>query len=283
LSTYVFEHGRLPRAGEKRQPWTYRGWLLPYLVGCHSAGLCENRWGYQFEALNAGKLPDSEIPQIHFGDSAHPGAMKEVLKWVDIVGRDEGGWSSYLRLIDWLCFGLGIGDEVKLQEKTQDALYRGVNLAPILEHPYDYFGTIMSEHKGSGRWNPSGFYPTPHSVCELMTRTTFGGDDARKLTVCDPCVGTGRMLLHASNRSVNLYGMDIDWTCVQICKMNGAFYAPWMTWPLSARILGVPVPAPPPTPLRIANDPVLVLPDPEPILQRRRRIDSKQGNLFEGL
>ena len=60
---------------------------------------------------------------------------------------------------------------------------------------------------------PYGFYPTPHQICEFMTRMTFGeGVDHRKETVLDPCVGTGRFLLHAGNHSLRLYGMDIGAT-----------------------------------------------------------------------
>lgn len=46
------------------------------------------------------------------------------------------------------------------------------------------------------------------------------------------------MLLHASNISMNLYGQDIDPLAVAMCKINGALYAPWMSFPLPEAILG---------------------------------------------
>ncbi len=49
---------------------------------------------------------------------------------------------------------------------------------------------------------------------------------------------SGRMLLHASNYSLNLWGQDIDPLAVAMCKINGALYAPWLTFPLPASILG---------------------------------------------
>jgi N-6 DNA methylase len=106
--------------------------------------------------------------------------------------------------------------------------------------PADYFGDVMCELKG--RRNRTGFYPTPHSVCEMMARMTFfdagrdGAVDLRKATVCDPCVGTGRMLLHAANYSLRLYGQDIDPRVVQACLINGALYAPWIAWPFDENI-----------------------------------------------
>ena len=39
-------------------------------------------------------------------------------------------------------------------------------------------------------------------------------------TVNDPCVGSGRLLLHASNISLRLYGQDIDPLAVAMCKIN---------------------------------------------------------------
>lgn len=56
--------------------------------------------------------------------------------------------------------------------------------------------------------------------------------DARILTVCDPCVGTGRLLLHASNHSLRLYGMEIDPTLCLATLVNGYLFAPWLARPL---------------------------------------------------
>src|SRR5262249_50434974 len=101
-------------------------------------------------------------------------------------------------------------------------------------------------------WNPTGFYPTPHNVVELMVRLTMNaskeaGGDARLRPTCDPCVGSGRMLLHASNLSLALSGQDIDPLAVVMCKLNGVLYAPWIAFPLPASLLGIPHEARPAT------------------------------------
>ena len=46
-------------------------------------------------------------------------------------------------------------------------------------------------------------------------------------SVCDPCVGSGRLLMAASGFSLHLYGMDIDFTILQVCKTNMWMYVPW--------------------------------------------------------
>jgi hypothetical protein len=231
----------------------------------------------------AGKLL-GPIPRITFHDGAHGSkAQKSIEKWVTVIDRNDGaGWDSFTQLVDWLGFALGISDKpAKLNDRTNEALYREVNIGDLLLHPYDHLGAFIAERKGNGRWNPTGFYPTPHAVVEMMTRMTFLDDTPLTAKVCDPCLGTGRMLLHASNYSLCLYGMDIDWSVLQVAKINGALYAPWMIWPLPAEVLGVTraeLPPPPPQPL--PNDTVPRTPEEK---GRRRRLDSRQGNLFEGL
>ena len=60
---------------------------------------------------------------------------------------------------------------------------------------------------------------------------TLGDGDARTKTVMDPCVGTGRMLLAASNHSYRLYGCDINPTVIKATLINGFLYAPWLVRP----------------------------------------------------
>ena len=49
-------------------------------------------------------------------------------------------------------------------------------------------------------------------------------ENDKKKSVCDPCVGSGRLLMAASNYS---YGMDIDPSIIKICKVNMWQYVPW--------------------------------------------------------
>ncbi len=100
----------------------------------------------------------------------------------------------------------------------------------MLLWPHDYFGDLLCE---SSYGKQQGFYPTPHHICEFMTQMVCDEKlDIRTETVLDPCVGTGRMLLHASNHSLRLFGMDIDSTLCKATLVNGYCYAPWMVRPI---------------------------------------------------
>jgi len=234
-----------------------------------------DRWGYHLCTLQAGKLLDEPIPQISFG-SPNNKVFSHLHDWSRLIGWDCGGWSDFRTLLDWLCWGLALSKELpRLSEEVNEKLYRQVNLTPMLEHPYDYLGQHVANSKARG-WNPTGFYPTPHPVVELMVRMTMhdskqDGRDPRSLSVCDPCVGSGRMLLHASNFSLNLFGQDIDPLAVAMCKINGALYAPWMAFPLPESILGTQV-KPPPASLHI--------PDPPEVVPVFRVDDRGEGLLF---
>jgi len=281
IVAFIAENSRFPHLGDPVNPWDYRGWLLPYVFNVPACVKdLPDRWDYLQRTVAAGKLLDEPIPRITFLDSyERSDTMKQVMKWIDLVDRYEGGWSSFLRLIEWLAWALGVSKyQPKMREGADEALYRAINIIPLLQNPSDYFGAILAEHRGGGKtWNPNAFYPTPHNVCEMMAQMLIGADegDLRKANVCDPCVGTGRMLLHASNFSMCLYGMDIDQTVCTISKINGVLYAPWMVVPLPAAIIGHPVPAPPPAPLPLPHEQ-----QPEPGTEVFRCDDKGQGMLF---
>ena len=211
----------------------------------HVEGVLD-RWGYLLRTLDAGKLLDEPIPRIEFWQPDRQ-VYSALEKWVQVPGWDMGGWSDFRKLLDWLSWGLGLcGEMPELEEAKAERLYRDVNLVPMLESPYDYFGAWISERK-TPHFNPNAFYPTPHCICEMMVAMMGHDDgDCRSKTVCDPCVGSGRMLLHASNHSLRLYGQDIDPLVVAVCKINMALYAPWGAFPVPESYFGAAAPLPVP-------------------------------------
>jgi hypothetical protein len=247
---FVLENGRLPQLGrDPVPPWRYRGWQLYYAQAADMTPIGSGRWRWYLDAFERRRLPDTPIPRIEF-DSVHHGGsagLKMIEKAVDILFEDTGSWTALPRLVDWLSYSFGLVNEEPrgLSDKVQEKLYRHWNLEPLIKHPADYFGNLICEYKGGGWRNKSGFYPTPHAVVECMTRMVMAdmparmpdGRDPRIATVCDPCVGTGRMLMHASNYSLCLYGQDIDPLVCAVTKINGALYVPWMTFPFAQAVL----------------------------------------------
>lgn len=206
---------------------TEKGWLLPYLIQIDV--MFSKRWVYWGETLIEKKILDCQIPQIQF--SSPDKNASDNLK--DCLNKFSHTGVYFSDFLDWLLWGFGEAKErANINSDVNEYWYRTFNMGILLQKPWDYLGDIMSEKK-QGYWNnPNAFYPTPHPIVEMMCQMTMKNGEAEKLkTVNDPCVGTGRMLLHASNFSLCLSGNDIDINCVKICKINGFLYVPWMVSP----------------------------------------------------
>ncbi len=75
-----------------------------------------------------------------------------------------------------------------------------------------------------------GQFFTPRPVCQLLARMQLEGatphEDGSPITIYDPCVGSGGMLLAAAEVAeelgleVELHGSDIDPVCVQMSRLN---------------------------------------------------------------
>jgi hypothetical protein len=249
------------QAGEKTwddytfEERTCKGWLTPFLYEIES--MFWGRWDYWARTIEAGELLDEPIPKIQFMLDGHytaehkdkagigPGrSTKDAEKMLSNCLDHYRAYTVSARLSDfleWLLWGFGDTDQedrpYRVDEKLNEHWYRTFNLGPMIKFPKDYFGDIYAEERNPDSNRRSGFFPTPHNVVEMMVRMTMEGDkghdgmDPRTMSVCEPCAGTGRMLMHASNYSVNLWGTDIDRTCVMACKVNGYLYIPWMVRP----------------------------------------------------
>jgi hypothetical protein len=221
------------------------GWLLQYLLPLES--MLHGRWEYWTRCqMSPGRLPDEPIPVIDFGGNGDEAKaartmLETALGSITQSGGSNGwmGWSgsqNVAYLLDWLLFGFGHNGQKELPEEPRGCegasmrLYQLFDLSPLLLWPYDHWAELLAEVKhGQG----SGFFPTPHHVVEVMTRMTMSQGDHRMETVCDCCLGTGRMLLHASNYSLRLYGQDIDTTVLKGALVNGYLYAPWLVKPIA--------------------------------------------------
>jgi len=229
---------RKPRADFQFKKPLHHGWLLPYLLDADL--FLWQRWHHWYLLHEAGRLI-GDIPQIAWSSEHRGPAFKMLERCLNCITTygDWQGWSSHKHFdffMDWLLFGFG--DQAHKEEPKESSdqagasarLYQVFNLETMLAYPGDYFGDILAENK-HGR--SQGFFPTPMELAEMMTQMQMDtGEDMRAKTVCDPCVGTGRMILAASNFSYRLFCQDISLTVLKACKVNGWLYAPWLVRPL---------------------------------------------------
>nr|WP_309688258.1 hypothetical protein [Armatimonas sp.] len=214
------------------------GWLLPYLL--EGDDLTWRRWEWWGQQMALGTIgEDDPIPEIDFEQSAHPQTRRMLEQCLDAI-PSHGAWNTwggsqyFDYFLDWLLYGLGHKGQTEPPREPEkgasDRLYQLFQLTAMQLWPYDYFGDLLAD-VGFGK--AAGFYPTPMGLCDIMARMNFASvGDARLQTFLDPCIGTGRMALLASNHVLRLYGQDINGTMVKATLVNAAIFAPWMFRPL---------------------------------------------------
>lgn len=157
------------------------------------------------------------------------------------------------------------------QEKLAEAfaeLVRALQHEQSMHGPTDILGQVFhalelhSKYKGQ-------FFTPPH-VCELMGMMTLNGDNLTQtiekkgyITVCEPCIGSGGMILGAAKAMANqklnyqtqmlVTGIDIDIKCVQMAYLqlsllgipaviihgNSLTDEEWSRWYTPAYIIGL--------------------------------------------
>jgi hypothetical protein len=218
------------------------GWLIPYLIKIDE--LTWGRWDYWARTSVAGKLLDEPIPEVEFLDTPDPGTKLMIEGCLNNIqpGTNYQGWSGWERfnyMLDWLLFGFGyVGQKEAPREPAgaqgaSNRLYQMFVLDALMLYPADYWGDLLAESK-HGQHN--GFYPTPMNVVQLMFRMQMEdleAEDLRTKTIYDPCLGTGRFLMLASNYSLRCYGQDIDLTVLKAAVVNFFIYCPWIVKPFA--------------------------------------------------
>lgn len=237
------------------------GWFRPYLIEIDA--LLWRRWAWWLDRLEAGTLgepQDHPIPQVPFAMSGVPGErpyerlLMERCPDSAIVGmlrenlgtRDEARahvervfgkamFQYFARasdLLEWWLWGFGSPRATKrpaIPEGAAITMYHELEMHRLVANPSDWGALIYRlENKKGAAW-----FPTPLSITNCMVQMTFSdadrdGVDSRLMSVCDPCAGTGVMLLAASNYSVRLSGVDIDWSMVVATEWAAWLFMPWM-------------------------------------------------------
>jgi hypothetical protein len=189
-----------------------------------------SRWDYWLKTVEAGEVLDEPIPQIEWSGFGHAEAKKNLTTCID-YGFYHLSRQSFTLFVEWLLFGFGAPSQKEMprqiEPETNAFWYQTFNLGLFLKHPHDYLGEYAAELYGKGHHNPTAYFPTPMTVSMLMVKMLFGEGDKKTASVCDPCVGSGRLLMAASNYSLNLYGVDIDANILKVCQVNMWMYVPW--------------------------------------------------------
>lgn len=179
----------------------------------------------------------------------HPQA-RELCSDLDTVAR-RSGVSRDVAFEDWLLAMVCALSAGQLEDQYMDMIQRhaegakgkcgcdlmsqmyGKLISAMQETRHDILGDLYT---GAITRGQDGQYFTPDAVVSAMASLTVGDvkDDGKRKSVCDPCCGSGRMLMAVAEQHPNweFVGTDIDLRCVRISALNMALwnrYA-WIIW-----------------------------------------------------
>lgn len=210
-------------------------WLFPDLFATESI-IC-GRWLYLVkieelfinnkEALKQW-ISDNPIPQIHFLDSANKDAMNMIIE--NIKARELQGFSDIQALdmfFRWFLHGVGHSGYEDISDIPDDinkTWYENFKPQLLLALPYDYFGELLV---GSSIGKKEAFFPTPMTIVKFMVNVTIREDSHIYDKFDDPCMGTGRMGMIASNHSLAIYGTELSNIIYEAALVNMYLYVPW--------------------------------------------------------
>jgi hypothetical protein len=99
-------------------------------------------------------------------------------------------------------------------------------MVDAMEETRDNMRDILGDlFQGAITYGEAGQYMTPECLTRLMAQLSIGDtedDPGCVRTVCDPCCGSGRMLLAVAeqNRHWHFFGQDVDLRCVRMTAIN---------------------------------------------------------------
>ncbi len=82
-----------------------------------------------------------------------------------------------------------------------------------------------------------GWFATPLNISCMMNKIVQGHSTKPWQSINDCCMGTGSMLLPASNNSLNITGGDISGLMIKAAHINFTLYVPWVIMPFSKSML----------------------------------------------
>jgi len=207
---------------------TYHGWMKNLLVASE-AGI-NDRWGYWLE-LCATKDVSKDIPQLDFytrGDENYAKVMSMINECLNPPFHYNGSMPIQMKFIDWLLHGWGSPTvkRIKIEDRLNKYWYENFKGELMFMFPGDYLTPIAGSIR-QGVNNPGAFFPTPEHVSKMMVEMSMN-KSSKFDKVNDPCCGTARFLLYASNYSLRIYAQDLDLLMVKVTELQGWFYIPWM-------------------------------------------------------
>lgn len=172
---------------------------------------------------------EPELTYTCFADAARNNAFnrEDLQKAFNNIEQSDSLFADLFTDIDLYSNRLGTGDQK--QSDTISDLIKEIDKADLLNSDDDVLGNAYEYLIGqfaSETGKKAGEFYTPQAVSKILTKIAIlGQEDKKGLSVYDPCMGSGSLLLNAKKystdpRNIKYYGQELMTSTFNLARMN---------------------------------------------------------------
>ena len=172
---------------------------------------------------------EPDLTYTYFADAARNNSFnREYLqKAFNNIEQSDPLFADLFTDIDLYSNRLGTGDQK--QSDTISNLIKEIDKADLLNTDADILGNAYEYLIGqfaSETGKKAGEFYTPQAVSKILTKIAIAGQENKKgLSVYDPCMGSGSLLLNAKKyskdpRNIKYYGQELMTSTYNLARMN---------------------------------------------------------------
>lgn len=172
---------------------------------------------------------EPELTYTNFAEAARNNSFnrEQLQKAFNNIEQSDPLFADLFTDIDLYSNRLGTGDQK--QSDTIASLLKEIDKADLLNTDTDVLGNAYEYLIGqfaSETGKKAGEFYTPQAVSKILTRIAISGQERKKgLSVYDPCMGSGSLLLNAKKYSlepnyIKYYGQELMTSTYNLARMN---------------------------------------------------------------
>lgn len=174
-------------------------------------------------------LIEPQLTYTCFADAARNNAFNRELlqKAFNNIEQSDPLFADLFADIDLYSNRLGNGDQK--QSDTISSLVKEIDKADLLNSDAEILGNAYEYLIGqfaSETGKKAGEFYTPQAVSKILTKIAIAGQENKKgLSVYDPCMGSGSLLLNAKKYAtepgyIKYYGQELNTSTYNLARMN---------------------------------------------------------------
>ena len=174
-------------------------------------------------------IMEPELTYTSFAEAAKNNSFnrEQLQKGFNNIEQSDPIFADLFTDIDLYSNRLGTGDQK--QSDTVASLIKEIDKADLLNSDAEILGNAYEYLIGqfaSETGKKAGEFYTPQAVSKILTRIAISGQEHKKgLSVYDPCMGSGSLLLNAKKYAaepgyIKYYGQELNTSTYNLARMN---------------------------------------------------------------